>query len=290
MRYILLLLILILLTSKSYGQDWSGEVRWLYSQQDYIPDNIPEYIEFRKIGDTVVSNRNCIEIEEWFLREEDNEIDSVMLDDHVICRDDKRIYYYESGDSTFYFLYDFNLNEGDTSKSYCPYTGGYTYTRIDSIKWEEVNGEMLTVQYHNTILEMSTPCDLYWKVVEKIGSIEYLFPRYGGVDPPQGGGLICHETSDAFVYPVDNHYCDLLISTTEGTPIDLLIYPNPVRGVLSLEIKELDYYILYDIRGRQVLISDNKTIDMKNYGDGIYILRIVEGDKIRTERIVKTGS
>jgi len=289
MKQIFILTFLILTTNNLFGQDWTENVKWLYNQEDNIPNDISEYVEFQKTGDTIISNRTCIQVEERYVKIENSEIVSLFLNNHILCNENKEIDYYNEEDSTFYVLYDFNLNEGDTSKSYCPFTEEYTYTKIDSIKEEEINGQMLKVQYHDNLFEISTPCELTWRVVENIGSENYLFPRYGGIDPPQGGDLICYLGSGNFVYPEGSQNCEIILSQKEVKTEELLIYPNPVNRILNLEMESFEFCILYDSSGKQISTHKEKQINMEKLIDGLYYLKIVTENNINLKKIVKAS-
>jgi hypothetical protein len=67
-------------------------------------------------------------------------------------------------------------------------------------------------------------------------------------------------------------------SIHEADESGLNIYPNPAREVLNLQLKPGKYQLsLSDLSGRMVFsefTSGNTTINLKNYGKGIYFLKI----------------
>ena len=78
--------------------------------------------------------------------------------------------------------------------------------------------------------------------------------------------------------------------------IELSVYPNPTKSLLSIEVKtdkQRDLLLsLFNLNGKLILqkkMAGNKqTIRMQNYKPATYILKVTEGNKeIRTYQIVK---
>ena len=74
---------------------------------------------------------------------------------------------------------------------------------------------------------------------------------------------------------------------------ELVIYPNPVKDVLNINIPELNdtaIYTIFDINGKRVMNSklDKSTIDVSKLSAGNYILRIVSGTSIRSQKFIKS--
>ena len=75
------------------------------------------------------------------------------------------------------------------------------------------------------------------------------------------------------------------------------VYPNPTEGIIKLKpnrslIGELDIKIL-DIFGRELInkniFGDEKiyTLDIRDRDDGLYIIRVLRGDKVYSKKIIK---
>lgn len=88
----------------------------------------------------------------------------------------------------------------------------------------------------------------------------------------------------------------LSLSTQQGeNQSDVIIYPNPVEGELTVQAKKAEYsnYALYNMDGRVVLadvIDASKTeikLDFKGFDTGIYILMLNGNQVIRTMKIIK---
>ncbi len=73
---------------------------------------------------------------------------------------------------------------------------------------------------------------------------------------------------------------------------DLIIYPNPTKGILNLNATygfENAIYSVFDITGKRVLNSkfNTNSIDVSVLSAGHYILRILDQGKIRTQKFIK---
>jgi hypothetical protein len=97
-----------------------------------------------------------------------------------------------------------------------------------------------------------------------------------------------------------NPTIDTALTVTEGSTLglpntfanDLIIYPNPTKNVLNLStIDKLDgaIYSVFDMTGKRVLNSKliSKTIDVSHLSSGNYILRIISGSSVKTQKFIK---
>ena len=72
-------------------------------------------------------------------------------------------------------------------------------------------------------------------------------------------------------------------STKESTPVptisDIVMYPNPVEAVTTIENAANSFIAIYDIKGSEVLTqsisSDNETIDLSHLNQGVYYAKAV---------------
>ncbi|WP_299333073.1 FG-GAP-like repeat-containing protein [uncultured Psychroserpens sp.] len=73
---------------------------------------------------------------------------------------------------------------------------------------------------------------------------------------------------------------------------DLVIYPNPAKDVLNISTTDNlqdAIYTIFDINGKRVINSklDQNTIDVSTLNTGNYILRIVSGNSIKSQKFIK---
>lgn len=79
----------------------------------------------------------------------------------------------------------------------------------------------------------------------------------------------------------------------EGTFVnDLILYPNPTKSVLnlnSLEDLSDSIFTVFDMNGRRVLNSklNSNTIDVSGLSSGNYILRLMSGNSIKSQKFIK---
>lgn len=87
------------------------------------------------------------------------------------------------------------------------------------------------------------------------------------------------------------------VEETPGWDVKLVLYPNPVGTQLTIQFKEpvinTILLSLYDINGK-VIFTDKieesaleKYIDMELFSPGMYILRLVDGVRTNTYKVVK---
>ena len=137
--------------------------------------------------------------------------------------------------------------------------------------------------------------------------------EYTGIDPEVAlaGGLFSPlgmtPGTYEFMYTVANEYCPTdtsfvtitltgCLGTDEETVNDLVVYPNPVVDILTVQNVQIEgnaVIEVVDIEGR-VVISDNVsnlfgnyTIDMSNVESGVYFVKVTAEDSVQKVRVVK---
>lgn len=73
---------------------------------------------------------------------------------------------------------------------------------------------------------------------------------------------------------------------------DLILYPNPTKGLLNLNADygfENAIYSVFDITGKRVLNDrfNSNTIDVSELSSGSYILRVIDNGVIKTQKFIK---
>jgi hypothetical protein len=92
-----------------------------------------------------------------------------------------------------------------------------------------------------------------------------------------------------------NESSEIIATATDNLGIpDFKCYPNPVYQLLNVQLDAVqpgDFYTIYNINGGKVvsehIISSLTTVDFGNYSPGVYLLRIVNGERVYNERIIK---
>jgi hypothetical protein len=105
-----------------------------------------------------------------------------------------------------------------------------------------------------------------------------------------------------FFIPGANHLRDLNLEDNEifvfargsanqesaVTPVD--VYPNPVSGKLFFQLQsENTFYEIYTLTGQKIKTGwlNSNTLDVENFTDGIYFIRLIANDKYYTAKFIK---
>jgi hypothetical protein len=88
---------------------------------------------------------------------------------------------------------------------------------------------------------------------------------------------------------VNAQFSDVITPTSEGSHFDM--YPNPVEDQLLIEfnsVKAVSYQVL-DVNGRILMDGalKNGSIDFSSMSTGVYMLKISDGTKTITRKVVK---
>jgi len=87
------------------------------------------------------------------------------------------------------------------------------------------------------------------------------------------------------------------VEVTPGWDVKVVLFPNPVGTILTIKFNEpvdktISLYLL-DINGKVILsdkieeTSPDKQIDMEAYPAGVYLLKLIEGVRTNTYKVVK---
>jgi hypothetical protein len=84
---------------------------------------------------------------------------------------------------------------------------------------------------------------------------------------------------------------------SSDSKIDAIIYPNPTKGLIKVEIRNMPSDAstelkVYDMSGSEVIVQRNfdylSEVDLNRLKDGIYILRIKINDKLFDWKVIKS--
>ena len=172
----------------------------------------------------------------------------------------------------------------------------------------------LDFQFLDIIGRQLSELYLYWEVPEEgstgellhfdvyrddivIATLEYEPPyiRYGYTDT-----ITIGEQAKYFVMAVYSDGCEASSDTLIGeghwysmNEIDeeqVLVYPNPVEGQLTVKADGLQRVVIYNVMGQQVASVETKesecTLNMDAYPKGLYTLQLVTRDGVLTRNIV----
>ena len=105
------------------------------------------------------------------------------------------------------------------------------------------------------------------------------------------------ETTNYTVIGYDSEGCEAQASVTvrvDGTSvsengIEVKVFPNPTKGSITIEIYGLQHITILNILGQAIYDattnSDNITLDMTQFGKGIYMIRIATNGSIGQKQV-----
>ena len=97
----------------------------------------------------------------------------------------------------------------------------------------------------------------------------------------------------AGVFMTFNNDCTLDITEAESKNENIAIYPNPTDGMINISAHNISEVRVYNMVGQEVetFVTDENQciIDMSNYNDGVYFVRIKTEDEIITKKIILTN-
>lgn len=207
-----------------------------------------------------------------------NSYDGAFRDDII----NRKVYFLPKSDSVEKLLYDFNLQIGDTLRTY------NTKGKISQIRVFSLDSILIGLNYRKRWILIGDNTDA--EIIEGIGSSygfsSMLMPIIEG--HPH---LTCFSEKNKSLYPIFDaeEGCPLISSVkTINKSLDFEIYPNPSFGAFTLISKENVLKIeIYSINGQKIdpIALDSK-IEMTDYPKGVYYIKVSSNDFTRTKAIV----
>lgn len=276
-----ILLILLLIVSGVHAQGFAPiGAKWHYSADNYQPPWQTNYILIESIKDTFVLGQNAKKIESTMFYGDGT---SGNIGNEIIYSNGNKVYLYRY--NQFRLLYDFDAMQGDTIHIVEPVLFSTTDTLIpiliDSVKIENIGGQMKKVQY-------VTNLDFNWvigyKFIESVGSSHYLLP-IDGISPPLIDSLRCY-TDNIINYSLVSNCTYLSVSIPK-----LFKEKISIPSIIKREIKLPDLYgryIIYDLNGSVVKEGDIiEKISLETINQGIYIIQLKIKEKQFQYKFIK---
>ena len=289
----------ILLSSAAYSQTkWFPiGAEWYY----YLSDGYGNFRTNRFVveKDTIVNEKKC----------------------QLICGENNTNILFEENGCVYYFfndefrkIYDFNVNVGDTIElEFKTFSNINLREILDSTFIVSCLVEKVTSQIIDGVelkeIWMFYTYDVFVNedysfpesgrhiYLEKIGSVipgmhlsEFIPHILRGITHPAiyRTGLRCYHDSDIeYILALDGNPCDYQSSDTEERNInnDILLFPNPVKDVLTIHIKIEDsqevLVVIYDATGKIVLEKQHNIpceLNIEHLTSGTYWIQIFNGN------------
>jgi hypothetical protein len=228
-------------------------------------------------------------------------------DSLVVWEEESKVYFLE--DTSFYLLYNFDLELNEVVEYYDPVNRGLftstfyeegdeephlvacKVTGIDEIVAE--SGEVLK-KYSVDDIYISEHCNYLNEIVENVGCFFNTFTGFGCPFITSGcfGGFVCYKNGTLELYS-DEYDCDTFTSIDiESSNIVFSIYPNPFQSQLIIESiypGEIEVQ-LYNALGKlaaQVVGEGTIHLEIANLPSGHYYVSIRnERGKLVTNQVV----
>lgn len=246
-----------------------------------------EYYLYQAVSDTVILSKFCRKITVthytyW------NGI-QYLPNEYMYC-DSNKVYYYRW--SKFNLLYNFNAQAGDTLRIVDPiYSMSNPDTlsliTVDSVKTIIIGTDTLKVQYTTGDFSGLSYRDA---VIERIGSINWMFPRPEFLPPEVDGPLRCYEDTSILFKPYIGN-CDFWLTSSINEIANnenILLFPNPFTTTAIFQLKnisnaDLDLIITNSLGQliRTIKVKDRSTkIDRDGLVNGMYFYKLLDKNDI----------
>ena len=87
--------------------------------------------------------------------------------------------------------------------------------------------------------------------------------------------------------------CDLkayfrLYDNLDEATSEMAFYPNPTKGLIHIDLPEVQFVEVFDILGKSIFVSEKATIDLSGLPSGVYVVKITLSDgQIKIGRVLK---
>lgn len=126
--------------------------------------------------------------------------------------------------------------------------------------------------------------------VDNIGNI-YTTGWYNGICDYDTGPTTYTISSNGFYDFYIHKLTYPLLNINEFAINKLSIYPNPSEGTYLINLKMSSQIVIYDVLGQEIINeqrnSGKQIIDLQNQANGVYTVKIIEGNIQYTSKIIK---
>lgn len=262
--------------------------QWFYSShaEGGCPGNC-EYIHFESVLDTVINGQAVNKIAPIYYRYVG---DTMHLGPIYLYEQSDTVFMWNFERERFLTTYIFNGEVGDTLVLDAPEYVEWTDTiyRLVITDITEVILDGVTLKKYGT----SALDDFQFYnggfFMDRIGGLDYFFPR-AIIFPEASGPIRCYSDAN-----IDTSFqsvaCDYIlpVSIDELTEDEgITVHPNPASATLHISsTRPVERIELYDMLGKQVMATDNTTIDLTGQPEGLYVVAILLTNGQRVERRV----
>lgn len=217
--------------------------------------------------------------------------------------ENNKVYAFRNSTNSFFKLYDFNAQIGDSWYIYPDYPEtdcieDSSLVEVDSITNVILSGDTLKKFFisYNNHSTIAPGWGIGSSYTEKIGSDWYLFPeRINCLADGVGAYAIrCYSDSSNWSYTSGIAFtCDDILSVKNYPQLEnstISVYPNPSKQNFKIQIPtafDWNELIVYNAQGKEVLkkinsINENEVFISENLVNGVYFLRVIGRERSET--------
>ncbi len=300
-------LLLHLLPTIAFCQKQFAPLNTVWHYEGHSLDCDGYHIDYIVEKEIIIDNKDCSVI--YAYTSTDLRPDPVRSTDSLIVwEDDSKVHFVE--DTTFYLLFDFDMEVGDSINFYNPVNKpifSHAMSQDPAATPEAYQAIVLEVEVVNvsdiplrqyelevTTLDYSGARTTY---VEHVGSLSQNFTGDLAIYVDAGcfGGLQCHDNGElsyqsSFVADTPHPSCMIIDSNDElDATYDIRVFPNPVVDDITVDTEEqVEQLQVIDLNGAILRTSSSQNhITVEDLPPGIYLLRVQVKSGTRAVRFIK---
>lgn len=105
-------------------------------------------------------------------------------------------------------------------------------------------------------------------------------------------GIEVNTDDDLIIYSCESSnlvvYEDVLDTPeVSEVKVEIKVYPNPITDAINIKADDIDYFILYNINGQEVLRGRDKTTYVGFLDAGLYIMNVYYRNTVSTFKLIK---
>ena len=278
---------------------------WHYEFLEYSWTRIDliGYEEVKYDRDTLIDGKDCKILTRKRVGERNHQIVEYYTPEKIIWQDSFTVYSWCQG--TFYKIYDFGLEVGDTvtfsdvlPEDFQATVSENTY-QIDSVYYDTINGESIK-NLRMVILEGFSTSGTEI-INEKFGGLPtYVFYMEGDwwFDIYRASGFRCYQDDNFPLYQTNDtipcEYYENVTGILDIADTGFQIYPNPLNDFLQISNEGTSTYDLaiFNLSGQLIYQAANETsgskkVDCSRWAPGTYFVEIKTGQRRSYAKLLK---
>jgi len=282
------------------GQKQFAPLNTVWNYEGHSLNCQGNHIQYRVEDEIFIDDKDCSVIYSYH-SDDANPTFKSTGDSLIVWENERKVYFLE--DSTFYLLFDFTLEVGDTVVYYSPTDRGLLSTDPDAfgdkpIAETYVIEDVIDIVVDNqTLKKFDTWGPASFCYIENLGCTGHRLTGECCFYVASGcfGGLQCYNngtieyiTDQNFVTP--NPACPLPDATNDIlSDVEIALFPNPASEFLNIQstVEFTDISIL-NLKGElSKSTSYSETIDISSLSSGIYFIRLQAEKGVVIKKFIK---